>query len=583
MSSQIENWCTQAWSFLGQLPGDVCSELRAEWGARQNIEQLSVVFFGPYDSGKSSLLKRLLVDSGHSIPEGLTISARRETFEICETQIEGLTLRDTPGIAGGNSVHQQVALESLLSSDVIVVILPFQGVTSEKELLLSIMHGKWFGCAPSFAYAPRGCAVVLSRMDEAGVDPRVSPREYMALVDRKAVELRSFLSDAPENLISIHAVCADPGQLIGNAKPEGRHEYDAGREWDGVSQFFDFLKGLRDRKEELRRHSEVRFLGFKMVELLEELQGMAANTESGFREWQHEALAHRLSIERLNALLNSAKADLSRYIEEEIASAARRGATDAKNLKKELTVNLDSAFHRWADNHEAALQKFLSETDSECQRRWGRPSFEKLMKSLSEDSTNADPSNKISKDGGRRAPYSKIMNALHKGFKEIQELRVGMPLEKAAAEVQRLKSAGSFEKYLSQIKGVPLLKDRKHAEVVEKAVKATKFLDIAVPVLLELGPLLLEFIGDERAAKKRRAQREKIRSQITDYAANFEKEAWRQWCDEGVPGAALKSFEEQRQSAEASAETLQLDLKAINRRIEGLESLLLEARDRGGS
>ena len=47
-----------------------------------------VTFFGPYDSGKSTLLKRLLVDEGCKVPDWLTISPRPETFE--QNKIEAL-------------------------------------------------------------------------------------------------------------------------------------------------------------------------------------------------------------------------------------------------------------------------------------------------------------------------------------------------------------------------------------------------------------------------------------------------------------------------------------------------------------
>jgi hypothetical protein len=578
MNAQIENWCARSWNALGQLPGSIGGDLKSEWSAHQKREHPSVTFFGPYGSGKSSLLKRLLVDSGLPLPEGLTISARRESFELCEVQINGLTVRDTPGIAGGNAVHEQVALGALPSSDVIVIVLPYQGVTSEKALLLSILDGSRFGCSPGFAYASKGCAVVLSRMDEAGVDPRSSMGEYRTLIDRKMRELRDLLRNTPEDLLSAHAVCADPFALIGNARPEGRYEYDTGREWDGVEQFREFLGGLPARHQELKQHSEVRFLGGKLLEILEELRKLAAAREISIREWEHEAAANGLSINRLLGERDAARASLSRCIEEEIESAARRGATDATQLGKEVLKRLESRFQMWADVSEADLKKFLREADSETKTRWKRPSFENLVQSLGVESPSDDETQQSSRGKGRTAPISKIGNLMHKGFREFQEWRIGMPLTKAASEVQNLKSAGSFEKYLDQFKGKALLRDVQHAEIVENAVNSTKFMDVAVPALLELGPLLGEVIADAAAVKNRQENRERVRSTIRQVAGEFEEQAWLQWWVQGVPEAALESFKEQQSNAEKSAEALGLELEAIERTIESFETLLSEAR-----
>jgi hypothetical protein len=385
------------------------------------------------------------------------------------------------------------------------------------------------------------------------------------------------LRNTPEDLLSAHAVCADPFALIGNARPEGRYEYDTGREWDGVEQFREFLEGLPSRHQELKQHSEVRFLGGKLLEILEELRKLAAAREIGIREWEHEAAANGLSINRLLGERDAARARLSSDIEEEIASAARRGATDATQFEKEFLKILESRFQMWADAHEAVLKKFLREADSETETRWKRPSFQNLIQSLGNESPSDDETQQSSMGRGRTAPISKIGDVMYKGFREFQELRIGMPLKKAALEVQHLKSAGSFEKYLNQFKGKALLKDVQHAEIVENAVKVTKFMDVAVPALLELGPLLGEIIGDATAVKKRQEDRERVRSTIRQVAGEFEEQASRQWWDEGVPGAALESFKEQKNNAEESAKALGLELQAIKQTIEGFDALLSES------
>jgi len=144
-----------------------------------------VTLFGPYDSGRSSLLKRLFVDDGKPVPDWLTVSGRRETLEPQEVSVASVAglvvrdVRDTPGIAGGNELHEAIAKEALLLTDAIALVLPPQlvtSVTSDRESLVGAFNGRRFGCAARSAFAERGLPIVLSRMDEAGAMPRDDSR-----------------------------------------------------------------------------------------------------------------------------------------------------------------------------------------------------------------------------------------------------------------------------------------------------------------------------------------------------------------------------------------------------------------------
>src|SRR5437867_870606 len=123
MSTTTCEWCARAWLTASTLPGGVGADMRARWDAHAKREGVVVTLFGPYDSGKSSLLKRLLVDDGRTMPDWLTVSGRRETFELQEVVLLGIVIRDTPGIAGGNEQHEVVAREALLLTDVIALVL----------------------------------------------------------------------------------------------------------------------------------------------------------------------------------------------------------------------------------------------------------------------------------------------------------------------------------------------------------------------------------------------------------------------------------------------------------------------------
>jgi len=147
MKHRLREWCDDAWAVVKEIPGALGAELRMRWEAHSSRDQVVVTFFGPYDSGKSSLLKRLLVDEGKPLPDWLTVSGRRETFEPKEVSVSGLSVRDTPGIAGGNELHEAIAKEALLLSDAIALVLPPQLVTSDRDSLIAVLNGRRFSCA----------------------------------------------------------------------------------------------------------------------------------------------------------------------------------------------------------------------------------------------------------------------------------------------------------------------------------------------------------------------------------------------------------------------------------------------------
>lgn len=94
--------------WLGRLPGGSPGRHADDWDAFQKRDRPVVTLFGSYDTGKSSLLRRLLVDSGRDVPDWLTISARHETFEVNDVEFGTCIVRDTPGFdVGASGVREQ--------------------------------------------------------------------------------------------------------------------------------------------------------------------------------------------------------------------------------------------------------------------------------------------------------------------------------------------------------------------------------------------------------------------------------------------------------------------------------------------
>lgn len=558
MKARLREWCDEAWATVQDTPGGAGAELRARWEAHASREQVVVTLYGPYDSGKSSLLKRLLVDDGKAVPDWLTVSGRRETFEPQEVSVAGIVVRDTPGIAGGNELHEAIAKETLLLTDLIAVVLPPQLVTSDRESLVAVLNGRRFGCAPRFAFAERGLAIVLSRMDEAGAMPRDDSQGYRELVERKRKELSDLIRSqgGVEEVVVVHAVAADPFGLVGNAQPSGREEYDADRPWDGIVGFTDFVQTLTGRKDELRQHAEVRFLGAEIGSIRGALEAMAFENQTASEAASNEATAHQLVQERLSALLGAARADLDRQIEEEVSAASRRGAADVKELRDTVLGRLEEGLERWAKQHDAALEALMREADREFQVRRTRPAWKKLAEVLGDaEPARAPPDRKEVRqtlDKGQ-----KIIKTLHKGFREAQPAVIGMPLEKARQELQKLRQAASFEEYAKQArKGATRLKDAAHAAQARRAVLADVGFDIALPAILELGGLLAEAWSESKAVEHRAKRRDEVRRVVEESTKRLADRAWSLWRDEGMPSAAEAALGLVRDGATAAASSL---------------------------
>lgn len=588
MNEALRIWCERAWTAVARLPGGVDGDLRTRWDRHVARDRVVVTFFGPYDSGKSSLLKRLLVDDGQSVPDWLTVSGRRETFEPQEASALGVLVRDTPGIAGGNELHEAAAKEALLLSDAVVLVLPPQLVTSDRESILAVLSGRRFGCPPTAAYPDRGLAVVLSRMDEAGAMPRDDIAGYHALVKRKREELSELFraEGIPESVVVVHAVAADAFGLVGNACPRSRAEYDPDRHWDGVAAFADFVGGLAPRKVELRQRAEVRYLGAEVSSIRASLAQMDAETRTASEAAANEATSYAMVQERLRALLVAARADLDRRIEEEVSAAGRRGAADVKELREAVLGRLEAALERWSREHDSALDALVREADMEFSARRERPAWRKLADALNVSQAKHEPTHReeAQQTTGKVARQTvdtvqRVAKTLHKGFREGQQAVIGMSLERARGELQRVQQATSFEEYVKQTrKGATRLRDTAHAAQARRAILLDVGLDAALPAILELGGLIAEAWVEHKAAQQRATRREEVRRVIEKSSKQLAERAWKLWRDEGMPSVLEAALVDARASAESVAASLRAEGEDIGVALEGITALLAELR-----
>lgn len=178
---QLSDWVGRARGWLATYgdPEDL-RRIADRWNTFHTSRPV-VTLFGAYDSGKSSLLRRVLLDSGLHVPEWLTISARHETFEASDIEFDEITLRDTPGISAEATdargvTNTETALRATALTDVLVVVVPPQLPTGELQVIRNMLNKPWRKGSLWFA---------ISRFDEAGVDPTGDPDGYRRLAEAK--------------------------------------------------------------------------------------------------------------------------------------------------------------------------------------------------------------------------------------------------------------------------------------------------------------------------------------------------------------------------------------------------------------
>src|SRR5215207_8463302 len=80
---------------------------------------------GPFDAGKSSLLKRLCIETGTPIPDRLYISGEPATTSVDEVRIGSWIIRDTPGLESEHAGHDSAGFQAAVGAErTMLVLLP---------------------------------------------------------------------------------------------------------------------------------------------------------------------------------------------------------------------------------------------------------------------------------------------------------------------------------------------------------------------------------------------------------------------------------------------------------------------------
>nr|WP_078640251.1 GTPase [Streptomyces sp. NRRL B-24051] len=216
---------------------------RAFWrvdGARPAIAVL-----GDYNSGKSSLIRRIMVDSSRQSHAAFDIRALPATVAANRYPLSRFDLVDTPGLQSGHDEHDTVALEAIAEAALVFVVVHINLLVGNTSILEGLSRG-----SEMLASKGRRMVFLVNRCDELGVDPLTAPEAFLNLQNRKREELRAaFTARSIEvDVDRIHCLSGDPFGLVGGDATAEPGDFDENRLWDGVTALTSALSGLSDEQ-----------------------------------------------------------------------------------------------------------------------------------------------------------------------------------------------------------------------------------------------------------------------------------------------------------------------------------------------
>ena len=199
---------------------------------------------GDYNAGKSSFIKRLLIEAGLPVPASLEVAAKPMTAAVLEYDWNGLVLVDSPGFQSGDPAHAELAWDAFPDASAVIFLFQPNLILGDDRALRTVMLGD--GERRLIAKRDRACFII-NRADELGADPELSPAMYVQLTERKRLELVQALAsrgvEADDDCVVFMA--SDPYGLVGNRRDVDASAFDAHRAWDGFDHFCASLHRAR--------------------------------------------------------------------------------------------------------------------------------------------------------------------------------------------------------------------------------------------------------------------------------------------------------------------------------------------------
>jgi len=483
----------------GIMAKDRVTEKWAEHAARERIE---VTVLGPYSSGKSSLIRRLVVDAGGSIPPWLTVSGRPETFELNDVDAGGLTFTDAPGFGSGRELHDDLAQEALSLSDAFLLVVPPQLLTTDRGFAGSVLSGEYFFGASGGDLASATVAVI-GLADMLGIDPADDPAGMRALADRKHLELLDQLRAVTgESLERLEVVCvaADPYEAQARVAQPKASDFDAYRSWDGISDLTVTLAGLIEREIELRGRAEVRFLCRAARGVVDGRTSILEEERSSAEDLQRRSLELALIRRRVSAAIDSAKVDLQEALERAFHELGAEVADASDAARGQVNTRVQDVIQSWVTRSNPKLEEIMSAAMASIDARLESPTAQRteaFLQSLLVDAT-ADP--------GGPDPHTRVVQILTDANVQMQRLA------RTAFEHDLHRTLDDILR--PRVKNLPPLGELTKEDLDKAFGAATS----VVAILSEGIRVHQDYVEERRARETREAARRQLRAAALDLA-----------------------------------------------------------------
>ncbi len=492
----LVDWIADVQAWLSEHGSPVDAETAAErWDRHAATVRPVVTLFGAYDSGKSSLLRRLLVDAGADCPDWLTISARHETFEAGQVVVGGIVVQDTPGVSVEATdpralANNQQAIAAAQLTDALVVVLPPQLATAELDLVRRVVDQHWLEGSLRF---------VISRFDEAGVDPTGDRWQYDELAGVKIVELRHALSLSQE--VPVYVVAPDPWQLAGEDRQPDAAVWDLCRPWDGMGQLEAQLAQIPSAQRQLRSDAAVRYWSAAIGVPRERLSVGREESDSAMEIARQTGERVSQMKGRLDDLQHAAKIDLDAMLADVLDQCLVAGIDNVDLLRGRTLKSVED----WATRNGSKLADFIHDAKMQFERQLNRPNWADIELLLSEldpirGSTEPGTSGGPADGSGHLGKRLATMNgSLKKALQEVKTVFEKRASDFSASNAHRTVSATNAP--TPRTAGSRMLGKVDHALV-------------GAEVIVALGPVFIEafdlFTDAQRDREQQAAERHRL-------------------------------------------------------------------------
>ena len=191
-----------------------------------------VVLTGAYSSGKSSLIKRLLIAHGATeLADTIDIGANPTTVEVKEYALDDMILVDTPGLlADADEVAGPAASDALGSATFALHVLTPTLPDLTQPWIQQLLTDRRRAPIPSLA--------IINRSDDMGVDPVLAPAAFKARRTAKRHELRRAFKKHLEGVRldarDLFFVASDPTGVL-MEQPTEIDALEVSTGWDGIA------------------------------------------------------------------------------------------------------------------------------------------------------------------------------------------------------------------------------------------------------------------------------------------------------------------------------------------------------------